>query len=148
MIYTELTRKALMIAYKAHKNQVDKAGKPYIFHPLHLAEQMDDEYTCCVALLHDTVEDTDVTMEALRELFPKDVADAIERLTHDKHVPYMEYIKKINEDPIAKKVKLADLKHNMDVHRFCNVELTSQEKEAIQDRIITKYKPAFAYLSK
>ena len=119
MIYTQLIRKALMIAYQAHKDQVDKAGKPYIFHPLHVAEQMDDEYTCCVALLHDTVEDTDVTIEDIRDLFPKEVADAIARLTHDKHVRYMEYVKKIKVDPIARKVKLADLKHNMDVHRFC-----------------------------
>ena len=119
MIYTQLIRKALMIAYQAHKDQVDKAGKPYIFHPLHVAEQMDDEYTCCVALLHDTVEDTDVTIEDIRDLFPKEVADAIARLTHDKHVPYMEYVKKIKVDPLARKVNLADLKHNMDVHRFC-----------------------------
>ena len=118
MIYTELTRKALMVAYKAHKDQLDKAGKPYIFHSYHLAEQMNDEYTCCTALLHDTVEDANVTIEAIRKMFPREVADAVELLTHDKHVPYMSYVKNLKSNPIAKKVKLADLKHNMDVSRY------------------------------
>ncbi|WP_317313521.1 HD domain-containing protein [Absicoccus porci] len=148
MIYTELTRKALMVAYKAHKNQLDKAGKPYIFHSYHLAEQMNDEYTCCTALLHDTVEDANVTIEAIRKMFPREVADAVELLTHDKHVPYMSYVKNLKSNPIAKKVKLADLKHNMDVSRFRGVSLTSQEKEAIRHRIATKYQPASDYLSR
>ena len=63
MIYTPLTNKALRLAYTAHHGQVDKSGVPYIFHPYHLAEQMTDEITTCVALLHDVVEDTDITFE-------------------------------------------------------------------------------------
>ena len=70
MIYTELTNKALRIAYDAHHGQVDSNGIPYIFHPLHLAEQMEDEISCCCAILHDVVEDTSVTMEELAEIFP------------------------------------------------------------------------------
>ena len=62
MIYTKLTKKAMDIAYKAHHGQKDKGGFPYINHPLHLAEQMDDEYSTCVALLHDVVEDSDITL--------------------------------------------------------------------------------------
>ena len=71
MIYTPMTRKAMTIAYRAHHGQTDKAGLPYIHHPLHLAEQMDDEITCTVALLHDTVEDTAVTLEDLAREFPR-----------------------------------------------------------------------------
>ena len=67
MIYTELTKKALRLAYEAHTGQEDKAGIPYICHPLHLAEQMNDEISTCVALLHDVVEDTDWTLEAGRQ---------------------------------------------------------------------------------
>ena len=63
MIYTVLTNKAIQIAYEAHQGQVDKAGLPYIFHPFHLAEQMTDEISTCVALLHDVAEDTDVSLE-------------------------------------------------------------------------------------
>ena len=65
MIYTPLTIKAARIAYEAHHGQFDLCGMPYVFHPYHVAEQMTDEYTTCVALLHDVVEDTDVTFEDL-----------------------------------------------------------------------------------
>ena len=71
MIYTPLTLKALKICFQAHKNQTDKAGSPYVFHPFHLAEQMEDEYSVCTALLHDVIEDTDITLEYLANCFPK-----------------------------------------------------------------------------
>ena len=69
MIYTPLTNRAMQIAYQAHHGQADYNGIPYIFHPIHLAEQMDDELSCCVALLHDTVEDTEVTLQELQKEF-------------------------------------------------------------------------------
>ena len=76
MIYTELTKKAMKISFNAHKNQVDKTGVPNVYHPMHLAEKMKEEYSCCVALLHDVVEDTDMTFEDLeKEGFPKEVID-------------------------------------------------------------------------
>ena len=62
MIYTELTKKAMKLAFTAHKDQVDKSGIPYVFHPIHLAEQMESEETAIVALLHDVVEDTEYTL--------------------------------------------------------------------------------------
>lgn len=77
MIYTPLTNKALRLAYTAHHGQVDKSGVPYIFHPYHLAEQMTDEITTCVALLHDVVEDTDITFEELAQEFPPAVIEAL-----------------------------------------------------------------------
>ena len=67
MVYTELTNKAMKIAYDAHHGQFDKGGIPYIYHPIHLAEQMDDEVECVCALLHDVVEDTDITFEDLEK---------------------------------------------------------------------------------
>ena len=73
MIYTPLTNKAQRIAYDAHQGQTDKSGQPYIFHPYHLAEQMTDEVSVCVALLHDVVEDTAVTFEELEREFPPEV---------------------------------------------------------------------------
>ena len=77
MINTKLTRKAMIIAYNAHKNQVDRAGVPYIYHPIHLAEQMDTETECIVALLHDVVEDTDVTFANLEKYFSKEIIDIL-----------------------------------------------------------------------
>ena len=90
MVYTKNTRKAMNIAYNAHMGQYDKSGIPYIFHPMHLAEQMDTEEECIVALLHDVVEDTDVTFEELEKEFSNTVIDALKLMTHDKSVPYEE----------------------------------------------------------
>ena len=95
----------MQVAFDAHKEQKDKAGLPYIFHPFHLAEQMTDEVTVCTALLHDVVEDTDMTFERLSELgFTTPILDALKLLTHDKSVPYMDYIRKIAENPVARAV--------------------------------------------
>ena len=130
MIYTELTIKAMNLAYHAHHGQFDKGGVPYIFHPIHLAEQMDDEISTCVALLHDTVEDTAVTLEQLAQEFPKEVVDAVALLTHADGVEYFDYVRSIKRSPVAVKVKLADLNHNGDPKRICNQG--NQEKRRIK----------------
>ena len=136
MIYTPLTKMALKISFDAHKNQVDKSGMPYVYHPFHLAEQMDDEYSTCVALLHDVVEDTDMTLDELSEIFPKEVTDAIAMMTHDDSVPYLDYVKEIKNNPIAAKVKLADLKHNSDLTRLDVVDDKVLERVEKYDKAI------------
>lgn len=118
MVYTENTQKAMVLAYNAHLGQKDKSGVPYIYHPIHLAEQMDTEEECIVALLHDVVEDTDVTFTQLEKDFSVNVIEALKLLTHDKSIDYMDYVRKIKKNPIAKKVKLADLRHNSDPSRI------------------------------
>ena len=130
MIYTPLTNKALRLAYAAHHGQVDKSGQPYIFHPYHLAEQMTDEVSTCVALLHDVVEDTAVTAEELERAFPKEVTDALRLLTHEKGTDYFDYVRAIRENPVAVKVKLADLAHNSDETRFSGCGDSSEEQLA------------------
>ena len=142
MIYTELTKKAMVIAYRAHHGQLDHGGIPYVFHPIHLAEQMPDEYTTCAALLHDVVEDTDVTLEELAAVFPKDVTDAVALLTHSDDVPYLDYVHAIKGNPIARTVKLADLRHNCDRSRL---ETDGNDEDAIR-RYETKYRKAFEIL--
>lgn len=119
MIYTDETKKALKLCFEAHKNQVDKSGIPYVFHPFHLAEQMVTEETTVVALLHDVVEDTNYTLEDLsKKGFGESVIAAISLLTHDDETEYMDYVRAIKENPIAKAVKLADLRHNSDLSRL------------------------------
>ena len=119
MIYTPTTKMAMRLCFQAHKNQTDKSGIPYVFHPIHLAEQMEDEDTTVVALLHDVVEDTDYTIDDLAAMgFHERVLDAIRLMTHDDDVPYMDYVAKIKENAIAKAVKLADLAHNSDITRL------------------------------
>ena len=118
MVYTQSTIKAMKIAYDAHNGQIDKSGVPYIFHPIHLAEQMQNENECIVAILHDVVEDTNITFEELEKEFSSTVIEALKLLTHDASVNYMDYIRNIKDNPIAKVVKLADLHHNSDVTRL------------------------------
>lgn len=122
MIYTEQTEKALKLCFHAHKEQTDKVGVPYVFHPFHLAEQMPDEASVTVALLHDVVEDTDYTLDDLKEMgFAQEVLEAVALLTHDPSIPYEEYLIPIKENPIARQVKLADLAHNSDPTRVREV---------------------------
>ena len=142
MIYTPLTIKEMKIAFQAHINQVDKGGMPYIYHPLHVAEQMGDEHSTCSALLHDVVEDSDITLDYLKaEGFPPEVIDALALLTHDDKVPYLDYIKKISSNPIATKVKIADLEHNIDLSRLGAADDATVEK-------VKKYKLAYYVLKR
>ena len=140
MIYTENTKKAILIAYNAHQNQLDRSGIPYIFHPFHLAEQMNTETECIVALLHDVVEDTNITFEDLEKDFSPEVITALKLLTHQKCIPYMHYVEALKDNPIARKVKLADLKHNSDVTRLNEIT----EKDISRQK---KYKKAIELLS-
>ena len=132
MIYTPLTNKALRFAYNAHHGQLDYNGIPYIFHPVHLAEQMDDEISCCAALLHDVVEDTPVTLDDLRKDFPEEVVSVVALLTHDDSAEYhnqnyFDYVRRIKDNPIARKVKLADIAHNSDQTRCVGSGLTEEQ---------------------
>ena len=140
MIYTPLTKKALKLCFEAHKNQTDKSGMPYVFHPFHLAEQMKEENTTIVALLHDVVEDTPTTLDDLRAMgFSEAVIEAIGLMTHDEAVPYLDYVRVIAPNPIARAVKLADLRHNSDLSRLDSVDDRAKrrvEKYAAAIRIL------------
>ena len=140
MQYTPLTKKALRLCFDAHKDQTDKSGLPYVFHPFHLAEQMEDELSIVCALLHDVIEDTDYTLESIQEMgFPSEVIDVLTLLTHKPSVPYFDYVKELAKNPIAKKIKLADLEHNSDLSRL----------DYVTDKAIArseKYKQAIALL--
>lgn len=119
MIITTKTLVAKDMAEKAHKGQLDKAGAPYILHPLYLAEQCEDEKTTIVALLHDVFEDSDCysfdDLEARG--FDADVIEAVRCLTHKESVAYMDYIAALKSNNLARRVKLLDLKHNLDINR-------------------------------
>ena len=140
MIYTPDTKKAIRLMYEAHKDALDKSGVPYVFHPFHVAEQMDDEISTVVALLHDVVEDTDYTLDDLREMgFSAEVCEALDLLTHREGVPYLDYVRNIKTNPVAVKVKLADLAHNSDRSRFDSMTESDYKREE-------KYRVAMAIL--
>lgn len=147
MIYTDLTKKAMRVCFDAHKNQKDKSKLPYVFHPFHLAEQMDDEESTIVALLHDVVEDAGdlFPMLYLESMgFGDSVIEALKLLTHDDGVPYMDYIERIKTNPLATKVKLADLAHNSDRSRWNN-DMTEEELKQSEERL-KKYEAAIKKL--
>ena len=134
MIYTSMTRKAIQIAYQAHEGQVDESGIPYIFHPYHVAEQMTDELSACVAVLHDVLEDTTVTEEDLAAQFPGEVMDCLRLLKHNRTEPYLDYIRRIKVNPTAVRVKLADIAHNSDESRLYGIEIEERRLKHWRDK--------------
>lgn len=119
MLYTDLTKKAMRLCYRAHDGQMDKGGVPYVFHPFHVAEQMHTEYDICVALMHDVLEDTDCTIEEVRSVgFPDEIIEALLCITRADGVAYEDYIEVVKTNEIATRVKLADLEHNSDHSRL------------------------------
>ena len=141
MIYTEMTITAMKIAYDAHLGQLDYNDVPYIFHPYHLAEQMDDEISTVCALLHDVCEDTPTTFEDLKNMgYPDEVIEVLGLLTHEDGVEYMDYVKEIAKNPIATKVKIQDLLHNSDTTRLDIVDEYAIKRNE-------KYKRALEILS-
>ena len=142
MLYTAKTKQAIKLCFEAHKDQLDKSGLPYVFHPFHLAEQMTEENTVVAALLHDVVEDTPYTFDDLLAMgFGEEVVAALRLLTHDDAVPYMDYVANIKANPIARAVKLADLRHNSDLSRLDTVDekaLRRCEKYAEAIRLLTE----------
>ena len=120
--------KALLLATSAHDGQFDKSGLPYILHPLEVMRTcMGDTQAMCVALLHDIVEDTYVTLSDIQGHFGNSVRDDVDALTRRKNEDYTKYIIRISKaSPVAIKVKLADLKHNLDYTRI-NWIMTEQD---------------------
>ena len=142
---TDLIIKAFEVMSEAHDGQVDKGGNPYLFHPISVAlkacAEKFNSKVFATALLHDVVEDTEVTFDALVEYgFPSEVLDALKLLIHDKSVPYMEYVKSLSVNLIARTVKMADLENNMDLSRIKNVSDRDCE------RVFKKYIPAYVFL--
>jgi (p)ppGpp synthase/HD superfamily hydrolase len=115
----------VVIAAEAHAGQVDKAGAPYILHPLRLMLQMENTEDRIVAVLHDVVEDTDWTLERLRkEGFPHVIIEAIDSVTWRKNEDYEDFILRAAKNPIGSRVKLADLRDNCDLSRIANPSKT------------------------
>ena len=138
--YNEQFQIALELAVEKHKNQTDKAGNPYILHPLHVMENVNSKEGKIVASLHDIIEDPDVTEDYLLKIgLSKRIVDAVVALTRSEDIDYQEYIKNLSSNPLAKEVKLADLEHNMDLKRLPTLE----EKDLERNR---KYQIAYHYL--
>lgn len=111
--------KAIVIATQAHAGQVDKGGNPYILHPLRIMLKMSTVETMISAVLHDVLEDTDVTVGELRnEGFSEEIIAAVIALTRNEDETYMEFVGRTKQNPIARLVKLGDLEDNSDLSRI------------------------------
>lgn len=123
-----MIEKALETAMRAHKDQKDLGGHPYILHPLTVMLSMDSVDEKCAAILHDVVEDSSITIEELRTLgFSRETVYAVDLLTK-QGLPYAAYIEAIAANPIARKVKIADIRHNMDVKRLRSVTAADMQR--------------------
>ena len=123
--------RAIELAKQHHEGQTDKAGKPYIEHPLRVMSQVESEEEKIVAVLHDIVEDTDISLDDLRsEGFSEEVVSAVECLTKQDGENYDSYIERISFNPLAVKIKLADLEDNSDLTRL--PEVTDKDLERIE----------------
>ena len=132
---------AFEIAKEAHAGQTDKAGLDYILHPLQVAAEMTTDEEKAVALLHDIIEDTDVTAsELLAKGLPDNVVEAVKALTKKHNQNYAAYLAGVKKNRLATAVKLADLKHNSDLSRL--EKITQKDRERAE-----KYRKAIEYLS-
>lgn len=113
-----LVNVACEIAKYAHKGQKDKAGVPYIHHPEAVVAQLSQEKDQIVGWLHDVLEDTDFSPGILREIFGAEIMEALNAITHKKGELWGHYISRVEKNPIAVRVKMADLTHNMDLSRL------------------------------
>ena len=142
MYYTPMTKAAMKLCFEAHKDQVDKAGIPYIFHPTSLAERFEEgqEAEICAALLHDVLEDTNYTVDDIRAAgMNEEVIEALLLLNHNPKVEYMDYVRHLSKNNIARHVKIYDLQHNSNLSRLEKV--TKKDLKRVE-----KYKEALRIL--
>jgi len=137
-----ILEKAIRIAVNAHYRQTDKGGKPYIFHPLRVMNSVNTMEEKIVAVLHDILEDTDITVDDLKtEAIPEELINQLLILAHSPDIEYNTYIERIARSPIATTVKLADLKDNMDISRL--PEITDKDIQRLK-----KYRASHLFLTK
>jgi len=136
-----LLERAIRIAVNAHAGQKDKAGAPYILHPLRVMMKMAGDIEMIAAVLHDVIEDTACTLDKLRrEGFPEEIITALDYLTRREAETYPDFIKRVKENALALRVKLADLEDNMNADRLPLI--TEKDRQRL-----AKYREAFACLS-
>lgn len=138
--YNRLLELAIKVATEAHVGQVDKGGKPYINHPQAVAASLTNTEYKIVAYLHDVCEDTSITSDDLKDMgFTYRIVNSIRLLTKTDELTYEEYLRRLRMDSCARAVKIADLKHNMDITRIPD----PSEKDYVR---IEKYKKSLAFL--
>lgn len=133
-----ILEKAIRIAVNAHFGQKDRVGAPYILHPLRVMHAMESIDAKIVGILHDVVEDTDITFDDLiAEGIPKHLVITLRLLTHSENLSYEDYIARISENPLAVRVKLADMRDNMDLTRLKKI---TEEDTQLFEKYVANYR--------
>ena len=139
MSENEIFETALEIATRVHRGQKDKNGVAYILHPLAVAAQLDSLELKTIAILHDTIEDTEVTADYLLEKgIPKYIVNAVQLLSKPENEDYETYLKRVKENPLARQVKLADLAHNTSPERASGLNKKRRAKYELAKRILAE----------
>ncbi len=132
---------AIMLAVQIHHTQTDRAGQPYILHPLRVMLRLDGEVDRIVGILHDVVEDSDLTLDDIRDMgYSEEVVVALDGVTRRSDETYDEFVKRSGQNPVSRRVKLADLEDNMDVRRL-QPELSAKDLERL-----ARYRRAWSQL--
>ena len=138
MPYSTDIERASALAAIAHAGAVDKAGAPYIEHPKRVAARLEEPAEKVVALLHDVVEDTDTTLDKIRECFGPETAEAVNAITHRKGEPWADYLARVKANPIAKAVKIPDLIDNSNLSRIPHVTMKDVKRQAKYNKALKK----------
>ena len=139
MSYSKDVDLAISTARAAHFGQVDKSGVDYILHPERVASRVETPEEKVVAWLHDVVEDSDVTLDMIRDRFGNDTAKAVDAITHREGESWADYLTRVKGNPIAKSVKVSDLIDNSNLSRLTVVRAKDVKRQA-------KYNRALIYL--
>lgn len=130
---------AKALAEKLHAGHVDKSGKPYIDHPMRVVSWLDTPEEKVVGWLHDTVEDTGLSLAEVERIFGAETARAVDAITHREDEPWERYLARVKENPIARQVKISDLIDNSNLSRLPNITMRDIKRQA-------KYNAALQYL--
>ena len=136
MAYSVDIEKAEAMARKAHKGAVDESGRPYIEHPERVAARMEKPEEKVVGWLHDTVEDTDLTLEDIRQEFGSDTAEAVDAISHREGEPWAVYLMRVKANDVAKSVKISDLIDNSNLSRIPAVKPKDVKRQAKYNRAL------------
>ena len=136
MAYSIDIEKAEAMARKAHAGAVDKSGKPYIEHPERVAARLEKPEEKVVGWLHDTVEDTDLTLEDVRQEFGPDTAEAVDAISHREDEPWAAYLMRVKANDVARAVKISDLIDNSNLSRIPKVQPKDVKRQAKYNRAL------------
>ena len=136
MAYSKDVEAAKALATRAHEGQTDKADAPYILHPQRVAARLESQEAQVVGWLHDTVEDTELTLSDIEALFGAETAASVDAITRRRGEAWQAYLERVKADPLARRVKISDLIDNSDLTRLAHVTLRDVERQAKYNRAL------------